>query len=157
AIFVSLVVVGCATSTPSASAPASGAPSSAASPSSEPRAAGPTAGGEIVVSAFEDADTLDPTFSGTAGTRIVLCNMCEKLYDIDDSGAVVPQLAAESPAVDGLNMTIKLRDGVKFNDGTPFDAAAVVKSLERHRTHPESKRAGELGSVASVAVGDPST
>jgi peptide/nickel transport system substrate-binding protein len=157
AIFVSLVVVGCATSTPSASAPASGAPSNATSPSSEPSTAGPTAGGEVTVSAFEDADTLDPTFSGTAGTRIVLTNMCEKLYDIDDTGAVVPQLATDAPTVDGLNMTIKLRDGVKFNDGTPFDAAAVVKSLERHRTHPESKRAGELGSVASVAVGDPST
>ena len=49
-------------------------------------------------------------------------------------------------------MTIPLREGVKFNDGTPMDAASVVKSLERHRTLEESRRAGELGSVASVAA-----
>lgn len=111
----------------------------------------------MTVSAFEDADTLDPTFSGTAGTRIVLTNMCEKLYDIDASGAIVPQLASALPTVDGLKMTIPLRTGVKFNDGTPFDAAAVVKSLERHRTIAESKRAGELKSVASEAAADPNT
>jgi peptide/nickel transport system substrate-binding protein len=144
-------------SSPSPSTPASVAPSTEASASAQPSSAGPTAGGEVVVSAFEDADTLDPTFSGTAGTRILLTNMCEKLYDLDESGAVVPQLAAALPAVDGLDMTIKLREGVKFNDGTPFDAAAVVKTLERHRTHPESKRAGELGSVASAAAPDAST
>ncbi len=56
------------------------------------------------------------------------------------------------PTVDGLKMTIPLREGVKFNDGTPMDAASVVKSLERHRTLEESRRAGELGSVASVAA-----
>ena len=157
AIFVVITLAGCATSTPPASTGASVAPSSAASSSAEPSSAGPTAGGEVVVSAFEDADTLDPTFSGTAGTRIVLTNMCEKLYDLDETGAVVPQLAAAAPTVDGLDMTIKLRDGAKFNDGTAFDASAVVKSLERHRTHPESKRAGELGSIASVTAADPST
>ena len=52
------------------------------------------------------------------------------------------------PEVDGLKMTIKLREGVTFNDGTPFDAAAVVKSLERHRTIAESRRAGELSSIS---------
>jgi peptide/nickel transport system substrate-binding protein len=111
----------------------------------------------VTISAFEDADTLDPTFSGTAGTRIILINMCEKLYDIDASGAIVPQLAAELPTVDGLDMTIKLREGVKFNDGTPFDAAAVVKSLERHKSIAESRRSGEVASIASMTAADAST
>lgn len=140
------------------STPATGAPSAPGSVAPSATAAGgPTVGGEVTISAFEDADTLDPTFSGTAGTRLILINMCEKLYDIDASGAIVPQLAAELPTVDGLNMTIKLRDGVKFNDGTTFDAAAVVKSLDRHLTIAESRRSGELASVASMAAPDPGT
>ncbi len=44
----------------------------------------------MTISAFEDADTLDPTFSGTAGTRLILINTCEKLYDLDESGGLDP-------------------------------------------------------------------
>ncbi len=51
---------------------------------------------------------------------------------------------------DGKTVTIKLRDGIKFNDGTKFDAAAVKTSLDRHRSLKESgrasrARAGQLG------------
>ena len=47
--------------------------------------------------------------------------MCEKLYEIDENLRIFPQLAAELPAVTdgGKTVTIKLRPGVKFNDGTP--------------------------------------
>lgn len=152
---VALVVAACGGATPQpspAGSSASAAPSGSAAGSGEP-----ARGGEVTISAFEDADTLDPTFSGTAGTRLILINTCEKLYDLDEAGGLVPQLAAEMPAVDGLEMTIKLRENVKFNDGTPFDAAAVVKSLERHRTIAESRRAGELSSISGVVAADPST
>ena len=154
---VVLTVTACGGATPSAppGAPASAGPPSSATASGD--AAGPTRGGEVTISAFEDADTLDPTFSGTAGTRLILINTCEKLYDLDEAGGLIPQLAAAMPEVDGLKMTIKLRENVKFNDGTPFDAAAVVKSLERHRTIAESRRAGELSSISAAAAADPST
>src|SRR5207247_7926370 len=42
------------------------------------------------------------------------------------------------------------RTGIKFNDGTPFNAAAVKQSLERHKTLPRSARASELAPVTSV-------
>lgn len=157
ALVVGMFVASCGGGTtppvsPGGSAGASGA-SGAPAPSTAPSAAGePTRGGEVTLSAFEDADTLDPTFSGTAGTRLILINTCEKLYDLDAAGGLIPQLASAMPTVDGLKMTIPLREGVKFNDGTPMDAASVVTSLERHRTLEESRRAGELGSVASVAA-----
>ena len=156
---VALIVAACGGATPQASpggSAASAAPTGSAAASADASGA-PTRGGEVTISAFEDADTLDPTFSGTAGTRLILINTCEKLYDLDEAGGLVPQLAAEMPQVDGLEMTIKLRENVKFNDGTPFDAAAVVKSLERHRTIAESRRAGELSSVASAAAPDATT
>ena len=48
----------------------------------------------------------------------------------------MPQLAAALPQIsaDGKTVTIKLRSGVKFADGTAMDAAAVKTSLDRHMT-----------------------
>jgi peptide/nickel transport system substrate-binding protein len=116
-------------------------------------------GGQLVVSMFEDADKLDPTFGGTAGGREIFFNMCEPLYDLAADGAIVPRLAAAPPqfSPDGLAVTIPLRRDVRFNDGTPFDAKAVKTSLDRHRTLPGSRRATELSSVSAVIIVNPST
>ena len=54
-------------------------------------------------------------------------------------------------------MTIKLRPGVKFNDGTAMDAESVKFSLDRHRTLKGSNRASELAPVEAVEVVDPRT
>jgi peptide/nickel transport system substrate-binding protein len=74
------------------------------------------------------------------------------LYDIDAQLNVVPRLAAAMPTFseNKKTVTIKLRTGIRFNDGTPFDAAAVNESLDRHRTLPRSALASELAPVASV-------
>jgi peptide/nickel transport system substrate-binding protein len=90
---------------------------------------------------------------------MVFASMCEKLYDVDPQLKVVPQLAASLPKVSdgGRTVTIALREGVEFNDGTDFDAAAVKKTLDRDRTLETSSRAGELAPVESVEVADPHT
>src|SRR5437762_9002836 len=63
------------------------------------------------------------------------------------------------PAVSdaGRTVTIKLRRGVKFNDGSPMDAEAVRFSLDRHRTLKGSNRRSELDGVTVVEVVDPQT
>jgi peptide/nickel transport system substrate-binding protein len=116
-------------------------------------------GGELTVGLAEDPDQLDPTLARTFVGRIVFANMCEKLYDLDENLEIVPQLASALPDVsdDGKTVTIKLRDGIEFNDGTKFDAAAVKTSLDRHRTLEESSRASELAPVTSVTAVDPTT
>ncbi len=116
-------------------------------------------GGELTVGLAEDPDQLDPTLARTFVGRIVFANMCEKLYDLDENLEIVPQLASGLPKLsgDGKTVTIKIRDGIKFNDGTNFDAAAVKTSLDRHRTLKESGRASELAPVTGVKVVDPST
>jgi peptide/nickel transport system substrate-binding protein len=85
--------------------------------------------------------------------------MCEKLYDIDASTHIVPQLAASMPTTssDGKTVTIKLRSGVKFADGTPLNSAAVKTTLERDLTNPKSARVTELGPLSSVDATDPTT
>ena len=107
----------------------------------------------------EDPDVLDPTLARTFVGRIVFMHMCEKLYDLNGKLQIVPQLAASLPtfSADKKTVTIKLRTGIKFNDGTPLDAAAVKKSLERHKTLPRSARASELAPVASIDTSGSST
>src|SRR5205809_2706807 len=113
-------------------------------------------GGTLVIGLAEDPDALDPTLARTFVGRMVFMHMCEKLYDLDAKLHIVPQLATALPTVskDKLTYTIKLRTGVKFNDGTPFNADAVKQSLDRHRTLKGSTRASEISPVDSVeAVG----
>lgn len=62
------------------------------------------------------------------------CNIYEGLYGFAEKNAEVkPLLATELPEIsdDGLIYTIKLREGVKFHDGTDFNADAVKTSIER--------------------------
>jgi peptide/nickel transport system substrate-binding protein len=113
----------------------------------------------LVVALNQDPDILDPTLARTYVGRIVFAHICEKLYEIDEGLRISPQLAAALPvsADGGRTVTIKLRAGVKFNDGTPMDADAVKFSLDRHRTLKGSNRASELAPVDGVEVVDPLT
>lgn len=123
---------------------------------SSKHSSGPTS---VTVGLAEAPDALDPTTSGTFVSRIVYANMCEKLYDINASLNIVPQLATALPQIsaDGLTYTIQLRPGIKFNDGTPLTATAVKTTLDWYQTDPLSLRASELKEVKSVAVTGPLT
>src|ERR1700759_3174424 len=106
----------------------------------------------------EDPDILDPTMARTYVGRIVFASFCDKLFDIDEKLNIVPQLALSySTSDDGKEVTIKLRPGVKFQDGEPFDAEAAKFSLERHQTMQGSFRKPELASLDHVEVVDPLT
>jgi peptide/nickel transport system substrate-binding protein len=106
----------------------------------------------------EDPDNLDPTTAGSYVGRIVLAAMCDKLFDIDEKLNIVPQLAlSHATSDDGKTVTLKLRGGVKFQDGEPFDAEAVKFTLERHMTMPTSIRKAELSQIERVEVVDPLT
>jgi peptide/nickel transport system substrate-binding protein len=106
----------------------------------------------------EDPDVLDPTLARSFVGRVVFTALCDKLFDIDEKLAIVPQLAtAYEWSADSKALTLKLRPGVTFHDGEKFDAAAVKFNIERHKTMPGSNRRGELAPVASVDVLDPAT
>jgi peptide/nickel transport system substrate-binding protein len=106
----------------------------------------------------EDPDVLDPSLARTYVGRIVFAAFCDKLFDIDQNLNVVPQLAlSNKTSADGKTVTIKLRPGVKFQDGEPFNAEAAKFSLDRHRTMNGSFRKPELAAVDHVDVVDPLT
>jgi peptide/nickel transport system substrate-binding protein len=90
-------------------------------------------GGTLVFGRGGDSVGLDPAYE-TDGNSFMICdNIYEALvFYKDESTALEPGLAESwdiSP--DGLTYTFNLRKGVKFHDGTPFNADAVVFSIGR--------------------------
>src|SRR4029077_1954960 len=118
----------------------------------------PALAADLKIGLQEDPDVLDPAQSRTFVGRIVYTVLCDKLVDITPNLKFVPQLATEWKwSDDGKQLTMKLRQGVKFHDGTDFTADAVVATIERNKTMPESRRKSELASVEKVEATDPFT
>ncbi|MEV1320413.1 ABC transporter substrate-binding protein [Micromonospora arborensis] len=116
-------------------------------------------GGKLVIALSAEPDALDPTLSRSLYSRYVFQAMCQKLYDVNEQAQVVPQLATALPTTssDGRTVTIPLRQGVRFADGTPFDSAAVKATLQRHLTNARSARKSELGPIDGVDTPDAQT
>ncbi|MEP3640070.1 MAG: ABC transporter substrate-binding protein [Paracoccaceae bacterium] len=108
---------------------------------------------DLRIALQSDADVLDPDQSRTFVGRIVYASMCDKLVDITPELEIVPQLATSWTASDdGTSVTMQLRQGVVFHDGTPFNAEAVAANIERSQTMDESRRKSELKSIVSTEV-----
>jgi peptide/nickel transport system substrate-binding protein len=106
----------------------------------------------------EDPDVLDPTLARTFVGRIVFAGLCDKLFDISPDLKIVPQLAtAYEWSSDGKSLSIALRQGVKFQDGEPFNAEAVKFGIERHLTMQGSNRKNEISAVQKVEIVDDHT
>ncbi|GGF06259.1 ABC transporter substrate-binding protein [Aliidongia dinghuensis] len=82
--------------------------------------------------------------------------MCDKLVDVGADLSLVPMLATGWHwSDDAKTLTLELRDHVTFQDGTPFDAAAVKFSLERELTLPGSRRKSEIDAIEAVEATGP--
>ena len=90
---------------------------------------------DIVLGVRLEPPHLDPTAGAAAAIdEITYANIFEGLTRIDEQGAVKPALAKSwTISADGLTYDFKLHEGVKFHDGTDFDAEDVVFSLDRAR------------------------
>ena len=76
---------------------------------------------------------LDPTAGAAAAIdEVVYANVFEGLTRINRNGEVLPALAKSwDISKDGLKYTFQLQRGVKFHDGSAFDASDAVFSLKR--------------------------
>jgi peptide/nickel transport system substrate-binding protein len=114
-------------------------------------------GGTVVVGMLNaPPGNLDPDLGGGRANGDIGPALCETLYTVAPDGSTVPDLASGPAAIskDKLTITIPLRKGLLFNDGTPFDAAAVVAEFERDITLPGG-RATVLGGVTSATAAGP--
>jgi peptide/nickel transport system substrate-binding protein len=101
-------------------------------------------------------ETLDPHKAQGATNTYFIQNVFEFLYSRDLVGNIVPQLATSyTVSPDGRQYTFKLRRGVTFHNGEPFDANSVKYSFERF-VDPATKNifAFELATFKSAVVVD---
>ncbi|TMC08273.1 MAG: ABC transporter substrate-binding protein [Chloroflexi bacterium] len=89
-------------------------------------------GDTLTVAIGIDPDTLDPAAQTTTTAAQIVDMMAETLVTMDSTGKLQPLLATTwQQASDGMSWTFTLRSGVKFSDGTPFNAAAVKFNFDR--------------------------
>ncbi|HEY9824838.1 MAG TPA: ABC transporter substrate-binding protein, partial [Stenomitos sp.] len=101
---------------------------------STPPPGGGTGSDRVVIGTTSKYRTLDPADAYEVFSGNLLYNLGDRLYDYETgTGKLKPKLATALPKVsgDGLTYTIELRKGVKFHDGTAFDAKAMAFSLQR--------------------------
>jgi len=88
---------------------------------------------DVTIVLSEELDVVEPCMASRSNIgRVVLQNISETLTELDTGGGgLKPRLAASWEAVDGDTWRFKLQPGVKFTDGSDFDAEDVVYSLTR--------------------------
>lgn len=111
---------------------------------------GATKGGTLNVGLDSDVVTLDPLKSTALVDREAMFNIYDTLVQVDAKNNVKADLATSWSYPTPTQLVFTLRSGVKFQDGTPFNADAVVFNINRILTTPSSPRFSELASVASV-------
>ncbi|MFG3697704.1 ABC transporter substrate-binding protein [Micromonospora sp. NPDC047620] len=118
---------------------------------------GPGAADTLVVATAGEPEALNPVLNyGVDGGSLIFDGLVER----DARNQLVPALARELPAMsaDGRTVTVKLRDGVLFHDGSPLTAQDVVFTYQAVLDPKvDSTLRSDLDMLASVTAPDPST
>ncbi len=122
--------------------------------------AGVKRGGLLRVHRQNDWPTMDPHTSQASNLEAPL--VFDYLTKIERNAStgifeVKPSLADAWEIVDPTTVVFKLRRGVKFHDGTDFNAEAASWNLDRIMKHPKSAGKNHLATVESIQVMDTST
>jgi peptide/nickel transport system substrate-binding protein len=137
-------------------APAPAKPTEAAKPAAPAPAASSAA--TMVIAQGLLPKALDPAFDTSLFAGTTYHALFETLVLADDKGEIVPALATSWKNVDATTWEFKLRTGVRFHNGEPFDAAAAKYTLERI-LDPEVKSAWatRLNLISGVEAAAPDT
>jgi peptide/nickel transport system substrate-binding protein len=91
----------------------------------------PGSGNRLVVAQGADPATLDPLLQTGLVEASVYGNIFEPLLRLDREGQLTPALAESFRSLDSQAWEFKLRSGVTFHNGEPFDSASVRATIER--------------------------
>ncbi|GAA1529303.1 ABC transporter substrate-binding protein [Nocardioides humi] len=103
-----------------------------------------------------DASSLDPILGSAGGDHVMLYPLYETLISFDADMVARPGLVESWSQTSPEELTLTLREGLTFHDGTALDAEAVRFNLERAKGEG-SNVAVDLASVTSIRVDDPLT
>src|SRR6266568_4209967 len=85
----------------------------------------------LVIDTTAEAESLDPALVAQVSGFSIIGSIFDNLVERDYSGALVPMLAESWSFPDPTTIEFKLRQGVFFHNGEPFNAASVKFSIER--------------------------
>jgi peptide/nickel transport system substrate-binding protein len=112
-------------------------------------------GGGTVKWAWQMPTTWDPVTSSAGSDVQMLALTYSALTFIDNQGNAQPNLVESwEYAKDGKSVSFTLKEGLVFSDGSPIDAEAVKKSLERGRDADNSLIAAQLADLTDVTADD---
>lgn len=114
----------------------------------------PQKGGTTTIALESELRTLDPLDSSQLVEREVFYNMYDSLFTIDPSLKIQAGLVKSWDVSNPANYKFTLQSGVKYQDGTPFNAQSVKDNITRYKTAANSRRKTDLASVNTVEVVD---
>lgn len=113
----------------------------------------------LTIGASSAPTGMDPHYHSSNMNNAQLRQVFDLLIDLDSSGRFVPRLAESWRAIDDRTWEFKLREGVRFHDGTPFTAEDVAFSYARVPNVPNSPGpfTPAVRLISRVEVVDPRT
>jgi len=112
----------------------------------------PKSGGTLRIAWEQDVTGFDPHWSAGLQVQYIAGNLFNSLVTIDEQLNYVPELAESwEEQGNGKIYIFRLRQGVKFHDGTDFDAAAVVWNFERIMDKEEQAFARPFFTIVDTA------
>lgn len=114
---------------------------------------------ELKIGSATEPSSMDPQYSTVGANEMISQHIFDTLVFADQNLQLEPGLATSWTMLDDLTWEIKLRPGVKFHDGSEFNADDVVFTIERIPTVKESPSTYErnIKSIAEIVVVDPLT
>ncbi len=106
-----------------------------------------------LVMPFSPGERLDPAFD-YGGWYMRQAGVYETLFSYDEDMNLVPELATGYELKSDTEWIIHLREGVAFHDGTPFNADAVIYSINRVKDDPDNRWYDQYSFVDSISAVD---
>ncbi len=115
----------------------------------------PQHGGSLTVAYVADVTNFDPIKGTTGNDHALLWPIYDTLVKFTPDMKPEPGLAASWEFPDNMTILLHLREGVKFSDGSPFNAEAVKFNIDR--VNSTDSQISDLKNIQSVEVVDDKT